>query len=254
MDYLGDRIYSIAEPKSSQGNVSYLLLGDNRALMFDTGCGENQEVQGTRIKYIIDQITTLPVTLLQSHFHFDHNQNIHEFDRIAFPDLPALRNRVSEKGLFQFTGEDLFEGDYPSEITVDAWFPMETNIDLGGRAIQLVHVPGHSEESVAILESSSNMIFLGDFLYNGALFLFHNDDLTIYKQTVDHLNSLLSPGFRLFGAHGKPEIEYGQLDKLDDFLSCIEDQSCQFTEQIVWGIPAHIYAYQGMQILVFQQD
>jgi len=254
VDYLGDRIYSIEEPKSSQGNVCYLVLGDERALMFDTGSGENGEVQGSKIKHIIDQITKLPVTLIQSHFHFDHNQNIHEFDRIAFPDLPFLRELVSEESLFQFTLEDLFEGDYPSDITVDEWFPIETDIDLGGRVIQLVHVPGHSDESVAIMVATSKMIFLGDFLYNGTLFLFHNDDVVLYRQTADHLNSLLSPGYRLFGAHGDPELDFGQLQKLYSFLSCIEGGVCQFTEQTVWGIPAHIYAYQDMHLLVFQQD
>jgi glyoxylase-like metal-dependent hydrolase (beta-lactamase superfamily II) len=254
VDYLGDRIYSIEEPRSSQGNVSYLVLGDERALMFDTGCGENDEIQGTKIKYILDQITSLPVTLLQSHFHFDHNQNIHEFDHIAFPDLPFLRERVSEEGLFHFTTEDLFEGNYPSEISVEEWFPLETDIDLGERVIRLVHVPGHSKESVAILDSSSKRIFLGDFLYKGALFLFHNDDLAVYQQTVDRLNSLLSPEFSLYGAHGDPEMEFAQLSKLDEFLTCIEEGSCPFTEQTVWGIPAHIYKYQDMQLLVFQQD
>ncbi len=254
VSYLGDRIYSIEEPESSQVNVSYLILGDERAIMFDTGCGENEVKGNIKIKYIIDQITTLPVTLIQSHFHFDHNQNIHEFERIGFPDLPILRDRVGVEGLFQFTQEDLFEGDYPSEITVDEWFPIETDIDFGGLVIQLVHVPGHSDESVAIRIPSSKMILLGDFLYNGALFLFRNDDLTVYQQTVDHLTSLLSDEYRLFGAHGDPEIEYGQLQKLNDFLSCIEDGTCEYTEQTVWGIPAHIYKYQDMHLLVFQQE
>lgn len=252
--YLGDRIYSIAEPKSSQGNVSYLILGDKRALMFDTACGENQVKGDYKIKYLIEKITSLPVTLLQSHFHFDHNQNIHEFERIAFPELPFLRERVGSQGLFQFTPEDLFEGDYPAEITVDEWFPLETEIDLGGRSIELLHVPGHSPESVAILAASSKTILLGDFLYNGTLFLFHNDDLAIYQQTVDHLKELLSPDYKLFGAHGNPEIKFGQLQKLDDFLSCIEAESCQYTERTVWGLPARIYEYQKMHILVFQQD
>ncbi len=254
VNYLGNRIYSIEEPKSSQGNVSYLILGDNRALMFDTGCGENEVKGDYKIKYILDKITTLPVTLLQSHFHFDHNQNIHEFEHIAFPDLPDLRDRVSEEGMFEFTEDDLFEGDYPSQITVDEWFPMDTDIDLGGQVIQLVHVPGHSNESVAIRIPSSKIILLGDFLYNGSLFLFHNDDLIVYQQTVDHLLSLLSDDYRLFGAHGDPEIEFGQLQKLDDFLSCIEVGTCQFTEQTVWGIPAHIYKYLDMNMLVFQQE
>jgi glyoxylase-like metal-dependent hydrolase (beta-lactamase superfamily II) len=250
--YLGERIYSIEEPKSSQGNVSYLILGDDRAIMFDTGCGENEEVSGTKIMHILDQITTLPVTLILSHFHFDHNQNIHEFERIAFPDLPDLKDRVSSGGLFQFTQEDLFYGDYPSEITVDEWFPMETDIDLGGRTIRLVHVPGHSDESVAIAVSSSKMILLGDFLYNGTLFLFRNDDLALYQQTVDHLNSLLSPEYRLFGAHGKPEIEFGELQKLEDFLKCIGEGNCEYEERTVWGKPAHIYTYKDMHLLVFQ--
>jgi hydroxyacylglutathione hydrolase len=254
VNYLGDRIYSIEEPKSTQGNVSYLILGDDRAIMFDTGCGENELKGDYKIKYIIDQITTLPVTLIQSHFHFDHNQNIHEFERIAFPDLSDLRERVTEEGLFQFTKDDLFEGDYPSEITVDEWFPMNTDIDLGDQVIQLVHVPGHSNESIAIRIPSSKMILLGDFLYNGALFLFHNDDLTVYQQTVDHLISLLGDDYRLFGAHGDPEIDYGQLQKLKDFLSCIEEGTCEYTEQTVWGIPAHIYKFQDMHLLVFQQE
>jgi len=140
VEYLGGRVYSIAEPKSSQGNVSYLIVGNDMALMFDTGCGENEVKGNYKIKYILDKITTLPVTLIQSHFHFDHNQNIHEFERIAFPDLPLLRERVGQDGQFQFTQEDLFEGDYPSEIIVDEWFPLETGIDLGGQMIQLVHV------------------------------------------------------------------------------------------------------------------
>ncbi len=252
VSYLGDRIYSIEEPESSQGNVSYLILGDDRALMFDTGCGENEVNGDYKIKYILDKITTLPVTLIQSHFHFDHNQNIHEFDHIAFPDLQDLRERVGEEGLFQYTRDDLFEGDYPSEITVNEWFPMDTDIDLGGQVIQLVHVPGHSNESVAIRILSSKMILLGDFLYNGALFLFHNDDLMVYQQTVDHLLSLLSDDYRLFGAHGNPEIEFEQLRKLDDFLSCIEEGTCEYREQTVWGIPAHIYKYLDMNLLVFQ--
>lgn len=253
VNYLGNRIYSIEEPRSSQGNVSYLILGNKRGLMFDTGCGENEVKGDYKIKYILDKITTLPVTLLQSHFHFDHNQNIHEFDHIAFPDLPDLKERVSEDGLFHFTRDDLFEGDYPSEISVDEWFPLETDIDLGDQVIQLVHVPGHSDESVAILDKTSKVILLGDFLYNGALFLFHNDDLMVYQQTVNHLLSLIDEDYRLFGAHGDPEIEFAQLQKLDDFLSCIDEGSCNYTQQTVWGIPAHIYKYLDMNLLVFQQ-
>jgi len=253
VSYLGDRIYCIEEPESSQGNVSYLILGDNRALMFDTGTGENEVRGDYKIKYLIEKITSLPVTLIQSHFHFDHNQNIHEFEHVAFPDLPDLRDRVSIESIFYFSQEDLFYGDYPSQVRVDEWFPMEKDIDLGEQIIQLIHIPGHSNESIAILIKNSMLVLLGDFLYNGTLFLFHQDDLAVYGQTVDHLSSLLTSEYKLYGAHGVPEIKYGQLQKLKDFLVCIEEENCEYIERTVWGIPAFIYKYQDMSMLVFQQ-
>ena len=101
---------------------------------------------------------------------------------------------------------------------------------------------------------SAGKILLGDFLYNGALFLFRNEDLAVYQQTVDHLVSLLNSEYSLFGAHGDPEIEFGQLQKLDDFLSCIKEGSCSYTERSVWGRPGRIYSFQEMHLLVFQEE
>ena len=74
VSYIEQKTYIFNEPKSSQGNVSYLILGDNRAIMFDTGSGENTNENGFRISHHLEQITELPVSLLLSHFHFDHNQ------------------------------------------------------------------------------------------------------------------------------------------------------------------------------------
>lgn len=74
--FLAPNTYIIEEPQSSQGNVSYLFFGENEALMFDTGSGENTPVNGTKIQYLLEQLTDKPITLLLSHFHFDHSQNI----------------------------------------------------------------------------------------------------------------------------------------------------------------------------------
>ena len=101
--YLEPRTYIIEEPQSSQGNVCYLILGEERAVMFDTGAGENTTVDGTRMRYVIDQITDLPVTLLMSHFHFDHNQNIAEFDHVAFIELEYLVEGTSSEGVYEFS-------------------------------------------------------------------------------------------------------------------------------------------------------
>jgi len=220
--------------------------------MFDTSSGENQPVNGYRIKPIIYQLTQLPTTLLLSHFHFDHNQNISEFNTIGFPDLPFLRQSVTSNDIYNFTAEDLFLGSYPTQVQVNEWYPINTDIDLGNRIIQLVNIPGHTKESVAIIDKTNKMAFLGDYLYNGALFLFDSSDLEIYKESVDYLISILNDNYRLFGAHGTPEIAYEKLEKLKAFLVCIKSTSCQSTATNLWGYDVLVYEYEDMQIVVFQ--
>lgn len=244
--------YSLIEPQSSQYNVSYLLIGTSKAIMFDTGSGENQAVNGFKIKPIIDQLAQVPTTLLMSHFHFDHNQNISEFNTIAFPDLPFLRQRVTTNDIYNFTTEDLFLGNYPSQVQVTEWLPLNTDIDLGNRIIQLVNIPGHTNESVAIIDKTNKMAFLGDYLYNGSLFLFDNNDLTVYKESVEYLISILDVDYKLFGAHGSPVIEYEKLEKLKTFLVCIESNNCQSRATNLWGYDVLVYEHQGMEIVVFQ--
>ena len=249
---INSKTYSIIEPKSSQHNVSYLLIGNSKAIMFDTGSGENQAINGFKIKPIIDQLTQVPTTLLLSHFHFDHNQNISEFDTIGFPDLPFLRQRVTANDIYNFTAEDLFIDNYPSQVLVNKWYPVNTDIDLGDRIIQIVNIPGHTNESVAIIDKTNKMAFLGDYLYNGALFLFDSNDLAVYKESTEYLISILNADYKLYGAHGAQEIEYEKLEKLKAFLICIENDICQPTASTIWGNDVWGYEYEDMKIVVFQ--
>ena len=64
-------------------------------------------VSGSKIKHITDQLTALPITLLQSHFHFDHNQNIAEFDHVAFPELPFLQQNVGSDSIYTYTPQGI---------------------------------------------------------------------------------------------------------------------------------------------------
>lgn len=251
VDYINPKTYSLIEPQSSQYNVSYLLIGNSKAIMFDTGSGENQAINGFKIKPIIDQLTQIPTTLLLSHFHFDHNQNISEFNTIGFPDLPFLRQSVTTNDTYNFTAEDLFLGNYPSQVQVNEWYPVNTDIDLGDRIIQLVNIPGHTNESVAIIDKTNKIAFLGDYLYNGALFLFDSNDLAVYKESVEHLISILNDDYKLYGAHGAPEIEYENLEKLKTFLVCIEINDCKPAATNAWGYDVLVYVYEDMQIVLF---
>ena len=252
VDYLQNKTYSIEEPQSSQENVSYLIIGDNKSIMFDTGSGENTSENGFKIKHIINQLTDIPLSLLLSHFHFDHNQNISEFSSVAFPDLAFLRQNISNTDVYTFTAEDLFIGNTPNQTQVSEWLPINTDIDLGNRVIQLVNIPGHTDESVAIIDKTNKMAFLGDYLYNGALFLFDNDDVSVYQESIDHLISILDSNYQLYGVHGTPEVTFGKLQELSNFLNCIQLNTCVPSATNLWGYNVLVYSFQRMQMVVFQ--
>ncbi|MDN5202963.1 MBL fold metallo-hydrolase [Fulvivirgaceae bacterium BMA10] len=251
VDYARPKTYLIREPRSQQGNVSYLLIGDEQALMIDTGSGENKAESGNKIKHIVDQLTSKPVSLLLSHFHFDHNQNIKEFDHVVFPQLESLEAQVSDDSIYYFSAEDLFIGSEPREVKVNKWLPLNTDIDLGNRVIQIINIPGHTDESVAVIDKTNKMAFLGDYLYNGALFAFDYADLTKYKKSIQYLIDNLTPDYQLFGAHGEPQIPFNKLETLQGLLSCITSNTCSSTSTTLWGKPADIYRYEGMSMVIF---
>ena len=73
-------VIAIGEPRFHQINWNYLITGERRALLFDTGPGVRD------IAKIVRELTNLPVMALPSHMHFDHTGNLHRFDNIAMAD------------------------------------------------------------------------------------------------------------------------------------------------------------------------
>jgi len=69
-------ILAIAEFEHSEEVISYLILGNNKALLFDTGLGIKN------IKEVILNITSLPIVVLNSHSHFDHVGGNKLFEKI----------------------------------------------------------------------------------------------------------------------------------------------------------------------------
>jgi Metallo-beta-lactamase superfamily len=78
-------VYAIYEPHQFEEVISYLIVGERRALLFDTGLGV------ASIRAVIAQLTELPVTVLNSHTHFDHTGGNAEFSDILNEDTPFSR-------------------------------------------------------------------------------------------------------------------------------------------------------------------
>ncbi len=168
IDALAPGTFAIGEPRYLQQNYSYLLLGSQRALLFDAGPGLRD------IRAVVATLTDLPVLFLPSHFHYDHVGNGLDFAQRAVVDLPHLRARAQGNRLTLTTLEHLgpAEGFEVPSWEVDEWLAPGASVDLGERSVRVLHTPGHSKESISLFDELSNLLFTGDFVYEGDLYAF----------------------------------------------------------------------------------
>lgn len=195
-------VIAIGEPRFHQINWNYLILGNRRALLFDTGPGVRD------ISKVVCALTTLPVTALPSHMHFDHTGCLSTFRNIAVPDLPVLR--ACETGGWLNPTGDLYVGYWEgmtwTPVKVNQWLPIGSRIDLGGRVLELLHTPGHSPDSVSLHDREAGLLFAADFVYPGKLYAqIRNSDLKSYHETAQVLVEALPEQTTIFCAHGKPD-------------------------------------------------
>lgn len=194
---LDARTFAIAEPRYEQHNVNYLIAGDARAVLFDTGPGVRD------IRPVVASLTGLPVVAAFSHLHYDHIGGQAKFATIASLDHPSIRARSEPDGAFTPT---LLQHGAPGRPTfrIAEWWAPDSSVDLGGRALRVLSVPGHTPESLALYDAASGQLFTGDYLYPGDLFAFApGSDLVAYRDTAQRLLALTAdrPDVAIYGAH-----------------------------------------------------
>jgi len=212
---LGAGAYAIGEPRYGQCNFSYLIVGSERALLFDTGPGIRD------IRPAVRTLTDRPVTALPSHLHFDHTGNLGRFERVALPDLPALRRQERhgrfELGFYQFLG--FVEGFSRPAFSVTRWLAPGAHIDLGGRQLVLLSAPGHTPDSVVLWDAGANRMFAGDFIYPSEIYAFlPGANLHDYAASARRLSGLLDDASTIYGAHGcdrLPRVDVPTLARAD---------------------------------------
>ena len=197
-------VIAIGEPRFHQINWNYLILGQRRALLFDTGPGVRD------ISKAVRKLTTLPVTALPSHMHFDHTGGLSGFANIALADLPVLRACMQDGWLMPT--DDLYVGYWEgmtwTPVKPANWLAIGSEIDLGGRRLQLLHTPGHSPDSISLQDRESGLLFAADFVYPGKLYAqIANSDLKSYLDAAEALLPQIVEDTTILSAHGKPDAQ-----------------------------------------------
>ena len=220
-------VLAIYEPYQFQEVISYLILGGKRALLFDTGLGIG------RIAAVVDKLTSLPVTVLNSHTHFDHVGGNADFARLLAMDTDytranahgfshdAVRGELAPDALCVGLPPGFDAAGYrtrpytPSEFIKDGH-----EIDLGGRKLSVLHLPGHAPDSASLLDRAAGLLWTGDTFYEGPIWLYVPEtDLRAYAASVDRLAALAPNLRKLFPAHNVAVAGPDRLIQLRDAVA-----------------------------------
>jgi len=155
---------------------------------------------GRDIHAVLRTLTSLPVTAMPSHLHWDHTQGLRHFASVALIDLPQTRARqIGDR--VQLTRHDFMNID-PLTFPVSEWIKPDDFIDLGGRRVQILSTPGHTASAISVYDRPNKLLFTGDFLYPTSLYAFMPDSsLSAYVSSADRMLAKLPNETRLFGAH-----------------------------------------------------
>ena len=236
------RTYALSEPKYWQRNVSYLILGSKQALLFDTGPGIYS------IRALVERLTSLPVIVVPSHLHFDHVGRISEFTDIALLDKRELRGQVKD-GIFTETrAQYMLDSDY--SFTVHRWIKNGETIDLGGREITVVSTPGHTPESVSLIDLANRRMFTGD-LVNREVLLLNVPGSSLYQvlRSLHELARTAPKGSIAYEAHSEKPLLAAELRLIARGIDEIVNRRVRAQPVCLGGVPALRYDVQSFPIV-----
>jgi glyoxylase-like metal-dependent hydrolase (beta-lactamase superfamily II) len=224
-------VFAIYEPKQFEEVISYLILGEKRALLFDTGLGVG------KISAVVSRLTPLPVTVINSHTHFDHVGGDAEFKDVWNRDLTYTRR--SMRGQTNIYSRDALAaerlcGPLPSGVSaksysIRTWKSTHAlrdgeRIDLGGRILEVLFTPGHTPDSLVLLDRGNGLLFTGDTFYPGPIYLFVPEtDFSAYTRSVKHLAALEPQIKLLMPGHNVPVAEPTYLKRLVEAVEQVQD-------------------------------
>ena len=209
---LNNDIFAIYEPQQWQEVISYLILGREKALLFDTGNGIG------KISEVVNELTILPVVVLNSHTHFDHIGGNSEFRDILAMDTDYTRNNIdgySNELVREEISEEALCGSLPAENNPATYytpsFIVKTfirdgyKIDLGDRILEVLSTPGHTPDAISLLDLDLGLLWVGDIYYEGPIWLFVPEtDLDVFYNSVKRLCNMVPHLTTLHPAHNSP--------------------------------------------------
>ena len=185
---IDDSTYTIED----NGVRCLLFAGRERALLVDTGFGAAGGVRA-----LAESLTDKPITLVVSHADPDHTGNNAEFETAYMhpAEMPYYYQNAKPGAKVL----PLWEGDV---------------IDLGGRKIEVILIPGHTPGSIALLDRENRVLVPGDSVSGGPVFMFGaHRNIYAYIASMEKLLAASDAYDTIYPSHGPLPIPSEQVEK-----------------------------------------
>lgn len=212
-------LHRIEAPLGNRYAALYLVVGDTASLLVDTGVDDS--LDRALLPYL-DRISLRPNAIryaVNTHADFDHiggNAAVRahlpaallmcgEADRSLICDLDTMmRQRYGEFRADHDYDEPESVQEYIRSVThtvpVDMGLRGGEVIDLGNRAVEILHVPGHTHGHLAVHDLMTDSVLVGDAVLGDSVLTAEGEPafpptyryLDSYRETIHRLRELRS--------------------------------------------------------------
>ncbi len=230
---VADGVFAIYEPGQFEEVISFLIEGESRALLFDTGLGIGD------MRRVVDQLTDLDVVVLNSHTHYDHIGGNHQFEFIYGRDTDYTKGRMqgsSTDAVAEFISDGWIWKDLPQGFVADEFRSQPfliseivdegDSIDIGGRQLEILVTPGHAPDSICLIDRANRMLFTGDTFYLAPLYThIAGSNFDDYANSAARLAGLVDDIDSALTSHNVPVVDASYMTALGQAFADIQSGS-----------------------------
>jgi hydroxyacylglutathione hydrolase len=169
----------------------YLIFGNDRGLLWDTGSRNGNLVP--ELQHVVhdwlerNHRTSIPIIVTHSHSHGDHTWGDAALQASHDPAMPI-----------EFVAPTIEA--VSKSFSIAAWPTSNGQVELGGRLLNIVPIPGHDKYAIALYDRRTGIVLTGDNLYPGRLYI---PDFPTYQASTERLIAFLEgkPVAHVLGNH-----------------------------------------------------